>query len=154
MNYGKCNTRQNATTEKKYAGYLWHPCIYSNGLCNGVLCKQPEVTTINDKSGHCRLSRHFYCIRAIFIWPWKMNLVSVRYLFYQPMDEKIKTWTLRFPAKENTNMEEALFDWPIVLQYDVKAKYRLISRKFSSMKFFHPSVRLTNQKTCALVSVR
>ena len=40
MNYDKCNTRQNATTEKKYAGYLWHPRIYSNGLCNGVLCKQ------------------------------------------------------------------------------------------------------------------
>ena len=62
------------------------------------------------------------------------------------MDEKNKTWTLRFPAKENPNMEKALFDWPIVLQYDVKAKYRLISRKFSGMKFFHPSVRLTNQK--------
>ena len=40
----------------------------------------------------------------------------VRYLFYQRMDEKIKTWTLRFPTKE------------IVLQYDVKAKYRLIFR--------------------------
>ena len=70
------------------------------------------------------------------------------------MDEKIKTWTLRFPAKENPNMEKALFDWPIVLQYDVKAKYRLISRKFSSMKFFHQSVLLTNQKPCAFVSVR
>ena len=63
------------------------------------------------------------------------------------MDEKIKTWTLRFPTKENPNMEKALFDWPIVLQYDVKAKYQLISRKFSGMKFFHPSVRLTNQST-------
>ena len=70
------------------------------------------------------------------------------------MDEKIKTWTLRFPAKENTNMEKALFDWPIVLQYDVKAKYRLISRKFSDMKLFHLSVRLTNQKPRAFVSVR
>ena len=60
------------------------------------------------------------------------------------MDEKIKTWPLRFPAKENK----------IVLQYDVKAKYRLISRKFSGMKFFHPSVRLTNQKPRAFVSVR
>ena len=58
---------------------------------------------------------------------------SVRYLFYQPVDGKIKTWTLRFPAKENPNMEKALFDWPIVLQYDVKPKYRLISRKFSSV---------------------
>ena len=83
-----------------------------------------------------------------------MVSVSVRYLCYQPMDEKIKTWPLRFPAKENPNMEKALFDWPIVLQYDVKAKYRLISRKFSGMKFFHPSVRLTNQKPRAFVSVR
>ena len=49
------------------------------------------------------------------------------------MDEKIKTWTLRLPAKENPDTEKALFDWPIVLQYDVKAKYRLISRKFSGM---------------------
>ena len=62
------------------------------------------------------------------------------------MDEKIKTWTLRFPAKENPNKQKELFDWPIVLQYDVKAKYQLISRKFLGMKFFHPSVRLTNQK--------
>ena len=69
------------------------------------------------------------------------------------MDEKIKTWSLRFPAKENPNMEKALFDWPIVLQYDVKAKYRLISRQFSGMKFFHPSVRLTNQTSRAFVSV-
>ena len=73
-----------------------------------------------------------------------MVLVSVRYLFYQPMDEKIKTWPLRFPAKENPNMEKALFDWPIVLQYDVKAKYRLISRKFLGMKFFSPK-RSCNQ---------
>jgi len=79
--------------------------------------------------------------------------VSVRYLFYQPLDEKIKTWTLRFPAKENPNMEKALFSWPIVLKYDVKAKYRLISRKFSGMKFFHLSVCLTNQKPRAFVSV-
>ena len=83
-----------------------------------------------------------------------MVSVSVRYLFYQPMDEKIKTWPLRFPAKENPNMEKALFDWPIVLQYDVKAKYGLVSRKFSGMKFFHPSVHLTNQKPPAFVRVR
>ena len=36
---------------------------------------------------------------------------------YQPMDEKIKTWPLRFPAKENPDME-----------------YRLIPRKFSGMR--------------------
>ena len=70
------------------------------------------------------------------------------------MDEKIKTWLLRFSVKENPNMEKALFDWPIVLQYDLKAKYRLISRKFLDMKFYHPSVRLTNQKPRTFVSVR
>ena len=91
---------------------------------------------------------------AIFVWPWKMVSESVRYLFYQPMDGKIKTWTLRFPAKENPNMEKALFDWPIVLQYDVKPKCRLISRKFSNVKSFHPNVRLTNQKPRTFVSVR
>ena len=79
-----------------------------------------------------------------------VSVISVRYLFYQPMDEKIKTWSLCFPAKENPNMEKALFDWPIVLQYDVKAKYRLISRKFSGVKFFHPRIRLANQKPRAL----
>ena len=47
--------------------------------------------------------------------------------------------TLRFPAKENPNMDKPLFDWSIVLQYDVKAKYRFISKKFSGMKFFHPN---------------
>ena len=30
------------------------------------------------------------------------------------MDEKITKWTLRFPAKEDPNMEKALLDWPIV----------------------------------------
>ena len=79
-----------------------------------------------------------------------MVSASVRYLFYQQMEEKIKTLTLRFPARENPDMEMALFDWPIVLQYDIKAKYRLISRKFSGMKFFHPSVRLINPKPRAL----
>ena len=82
-----------------------------------------------------------------------MVSLSVRYLFYQPIDEKIKTWTLRFPAKENLNMEKALFDWPIVLQYDAIEKCRLISRKFSGMKFFHLTVRLTNQKPRAFVRV-
>ena len=62
---------------------------------------------------------------------------SVRYLFYQPVDENIKRlWTLRFPAKENPKLEKVLFDWPIVLQYDVKAKNRLIPGKFLGMKFF------------------
>ena len=59
------------------------------------------------------------------------------------MNEQIKTRPLRFPAKENPSMENALFDWPIMLQEDVKVKYRLISRKFSG-------VRLTNQSHARL----
>ena len=72
------------------------------------------------------------------------RFTSVRYLFYQPMDDKIKTWPFPFPTKENPNIDKALFDWSIVLQCDVIANCRLISRKFSGMKFLHPSVRLTN----------
>ena len=91
------------------------------------------------------LAVYLYLIHDL-VWRWKMVSVSVCYLFYQPMDEKIKTWPLRFPTKENPNMEKALFDWPIMLQYDIKAKYRLISRKFSGIEFFHPSIHLANQK--------
>ena len=48
--------------------------------------------------------------RAIFVGPWKIVSVNDHYLFYQLMDKKIKTWTLCFFAKENHNMEKALFD--------------------------------------------
>ena len=82
-----------------------------------------------------------------------MVSVGVRYLFYQPMDEKIKTQTLRFPAKENPNMEKALFNWPIVLQYDVKAKYRLVSRKCFGHEVFSAE-RLLNQPKATHVCIR
>ena len=76
-----------------------------------------------------------------------MASVSVVLFFLSAnSSEKIKTWTLLSPAKENRKMEKALFDGPIVLQYDVKAKYRLVSSKFLC-------VRLTNQKPRAFVSV-
>ena len=67
-------------------------------------------------------------------------------------DEKIKTWTLRFPAKENPNMEKALFDWPIVLQYDVKAKHLLISTKFFGHEVFSPE-RSLNQPNATRVCI-
>ena len=78
---------------------------------------------------------------------------SVRYLFYHPMMKRAKHG-LFVSRQKNPNMEKTLFNWPIVLQYDVKAKYRLISRKFSGITFFHPSVLLNNQKPRAFVSVR
>ena len=81
----------------------------------------------------------------------KMVSVSVCYLFYQPMDEKIKTWPLRFPAKENPHMEKTLFDWPIVLQYNVKARHRLIPRKLFGHEVFSPECF---EKSRVFVSVR
>ena len=65
------------------------------------------------------------------------------------MDGKNKTWTLRFPAKENPNMEKALFDWPIVLQYDVKA----ISRKFFGHEVCLPE-RSLGQPNARCVCIR
>ena len=41
-------------------------------------------------------------------------------LLFEPVDGKIKTWPLRFPARENPNMEKALLDWSIVLQSKAK----------------------------------
>ena len=125
-------------------------------LCQLLLFCWMKKTFENSSLMHSFITK-LYIDRAIFLWPWLKNGFGKYFvigLISQWIYEKIKTWTLRFPAKENPNMEKALFDWPIVLQYDVKAKYRLISRKFSGMKFFHPSVRLTNQKPRAFVSVR
>ena len=51
-----------------------------------------------------------------------------------------------FSPKENPNMEKELFDWPIMLQYDVKAKYRLISRKFFGHEVFSPERTLDQPK--------
>ena len=65
------------------------------------------------------------------------------------MDEKNQTWTLRFPAKENPNMERALFHWPILLQYDVKA----ISRKFFGHELFSAE-RSLNQPKARCVCIR
>ena len=61
-------------------------------------------------------------------------------------------WTLCFPTKENPNVEKALLDWPIVLQYNVKAKNRFISRKFFRHEIFSAE-RLLNQPkaTCGCI---
>ena len=53
-----------------------------------------------------------------------------------------------FPPKKPLKWRRhcSIVDWPIVLQYDVKANYRLISRKFSSMKFFSAERSLKQPK--------
>ena len=50
------------------------------------------------------------------------------------MDEKIKTSLHCFPAKEKCNMKKALFDWPIVLQYEVNNHVCKISEHVLSIK--------------------
>ena len=74
-----------------------------------------------------------------------MVLICVRYLFYQPMhmDEKIKTWTLCFPAKETSDMDKALLDCPIVFFSAELSLNRSISARllflFCSRVFFSRS---------------
>ena len=116
-------------------------CAYNNSF----VCES-TVSAIETKV------THFYW--SDFRMILKMVSASGLHLFYQPMDEKMKTWTLRFPAKENPNMERVLFQWPVVLQYEVKAKHRLISRKLSGLKVFFLSERSLNQPKATRVSIR
>ena len=58
-------------------------------------------------------------------------------------------WTLRFSAEKKPNMEKPLFDWPIELQYDVKA----ISRKFFGHEVFSAE-RSLNQPKARCVCIR
>ena len=50
------------------------------------------------------------------------------------MDEKIKTSPHCFPTKEKCNMKKALFDWPIVLQYEVNNYVCKITERVLSIK--------------------
>ena len=70
--------------------------------------------------------------------------------FISQLTKKVKPWPLRFPAKENPNMEQALFDWPIFLQYDVKAK---LDWFLESSWVFSPE-RLLNQPKATRVCIR
>ena len=124
-----------------------HPCL--------PRVRSQATITISSPVNHGTITQegnHIQTVLALIErFSYDLEKLFGKCSFYQPMDEKIKTWPLRFPTKENPYMEKALFDWPIVLQYDVKAKYQLISRKFSGMKFFHPSVCLCREKKFALL---
>ena len=75
--------------------------------------------------------------------------VSVRSLFHPPMDEKIKTWPLCFPAKETLIWRRH--------RSIGQSCCSMTSKKFlessSGMKFVYPRVRLANQNPGAFVSV-
>ena len=79
-----------------------------------------------------------------------MVSVSVRSLFHQPMDGKKKTWTLCFPAKETLIWRRHCS----IEQSCCSMTSKQFLESSSGMKFVYPSVRLTNQKPGAFVSVR
>ena len=72
------------------------------------------------------------------------------------MDEKIKTWPLRFPLKETKNLiwrrHCSTGQSCCSIRWMRSNGWFLESSK--GMKFFHPGVRLTNQKPREFVSVR
>ena len=116
-------------------------CAYNNSF----VCES-TVTAIETKV------THFYWndFRMIL----KMVSVSGLHLFYQPMDEKIKTWTLRFPAKENPTWKRHCSIGQSSYSMTSKRSIGWFLESSSGVKFFHPSVLSTNQKPRAFVSVR
>ena len=49
---------------------------------------------------------------------------------------EVQNMASSFSRQENSSMEKALFDWPIVLQYDVKAKYLCFLESSRAWNFF------------------
>ena len=99
------------------------------------------------------------CARCLFlcnISDFRVTLktsVSDRYLFYQPMDEKIKTWTPGFPAKKTLICKRHCSISQSSCSVTVKAKDRLISRKFFEHEVFTPGDSL-NQPKATRVCIR
>ena len=83
-----------------------------------------------------------------------MVSVSVLYLFYQLMDEKIKHGLFVIPQKKTLIWKRHCSIGQLCCKYDVKAKYRLIlcSRKFSGNqpKSVPFSMRSMNQSNRSL----
>ena len=102
-------------------------------------CRIKKRIEIKARGPCSKFSANLY--GAFFVWRWKM--------VYQPMDEKIRKWLFVFPPKKTLIWRKLCLIGQSCLQYDVKARYRLISRMFSGMKFFHP-----NQPKATRVCVR
>ena len=83
----------------------------------------------------------------IFLWPRKTVSVSVRYLFYQ----RSKHGLFVFPNAYGEGKIRLANRISVWRQREVSIDFRKVLR---GMKFFHPSIRLTNQKPRAFVSFR
>ena len=86
----------------------------------------------------------FFSDRAIFVWPWKVVSVSVCYCFISQW--MIRTWTLRFPRKKTLIWERYCSIGQSCCSITQKRSIGKFLESSSGMKFFQPSVRLTNQK--------
>ena len=77
---------------EKVSGIVWTP-LRSDSPFIGIGAARRSFASLPKSSRNHRsyLWTEALSDRAIFVWPWKMVSVSVRYLFHQPMDEKIKT---------------------------------------------------------------
>ena len=92
--------------------------------------------------------------RAIFVWPWKMVSVSVRYyLFCQPINRS-KHGLFVFPPKKTLIWRRHCSIGQLCCSMTSKRSIDWFLESTSGLKFFHSSVRLTNQKPRAFVSVR
>ena len=78
-----------------------------------------------------------------------MFSVSVRYLLYQPVDEKIKTWPLRFPAKKTLVWRRHCSIGQSCCSMTSKRSIYAFLRVLGH-EIFSPERRLTNQKPRAL----
>ena len=134
----KCDAR---TVQSYFFAHLTYSFVWSSRIPSEKICVQTKPSILS--------------IRAIFLWPWKTVSVSVRYLFYQPVDGKIKAWTLRFLAKEKPNMRKHCSIGQSFCSMTSKRSigWFLENSQAYNYEVFSPSVRLTNQKPRAFVSV-
>ena len=107
---------------------------------------------VADWKGTVRAQR--VTIRVIFVWPWKMVSVRVCYLFYQAMDEKNKHGFFVFLPKKTLIWRRHCSIGHSCCSMTSKRSIGWFLESSSGIKFFQPSVRLTNQKPGRFVSVR
>ena len=95
----------------------------------------------------------YVTLREIFVWPWKIVSVSVRHLFYQPMDEKIKRGLFLFLQKKTLIWRRHCLIGQSCCNMTSMQSMDWFLECSQAWRFFHLSVRLTNQKPRVFVSM-
>ena len=139
-------------------GTLAIPFIISGPMCfaNNTLAISEVLSTIFFVSGLVTVLQATFGVRFVYSKDWDL-LERFSYDLENGFDKctlfilsangwKDQNMDPSFPAKENPNIEKELFDWSIMLQYYVKSKYRLISRKFFGHEVFSAEPSLNQPK--------